>query len=56
MLSFCKSREEEAAFLPRLQAGSPAAISMDSTEADDEDEETFLEVVSRPYPSRGEQA
>ena len=29
---------------------------MDSTEADDEDEETFLEVVSRPYPSRGEQA
>ncbi len=29
---------------------------MDSTEADDEDEETFLEVVSRPYPSREEKA
>src|SRR6266699_3242678 len=29
---------------------------MDSSEADGEDEETFLEVVSRPYPSREEKA
>src|SRR3989440_11280666 len=29
---------------------------MDASEADDEDEETFLELVSRPYPSRGERA
>jgi PPOX class probable F420-dependent enzyme len=29
---------------------------MDSSEADDEDEETFIELVSRPHPPRGEKA
>lgn len=29
---------------------------MDSSEADDEDEETFIEVVSRPHHLKGEQA
>jgi len=29
---------------------------MDASEAEDEDEETFLEVVSRPHPLRGEKA
>jgi hypothetical protein len=27
---------------------------MDASEAEDEDEETFLELESRPHPSRGE--
>jgi PPOX class probable F420-dependent enzyme len=29
---------------------------MDSSEADDEDEETFIELVSRPHSLRGEKA
>ncbi len=36
--------------------GAGEQYEMDSSEADGEDEETFLELVSRPHSLRGEKA
>ena len=47
--------EPETACLEGRVSRYRRSFTMNS-EAEDEDEETFLELVSRPYPSRGEQA